>query len=213
MTAELETVAQAALAMDEDLQRDDGERSGGATPRREAHPERLEALLAFVPEPTESSEGAAEAEAEDDPRPRDVPAPSPALSLTPGVRSAELVALSGRTARVLPRGQTSAVEVALAPEVELALIEEALRDDQRVLLEVLPDAEPLVVGVLQVHRPKNVTIRGEVVEIEAARGITLRSGRAGLRMDTDGDVELVATRFSAMSRGLMRLVGRVLRLN
>ena len=41
----------------------------------------------------------------------------------------------------------------------------------------------------------------------------LRSGRAALRMRGDGDVELVGSRIATMSRGLYRLVGRVLRLN
>ncbi|MEZ4311015.1 MAG: hypothetical protein R3F14_23480 [Polyangiaceae bacterium] len=41
----------------------------------------------------------------------------------------------------------------------------------------------------------------------------LRAGRAALRLREDGDVELVGSRISAASRGLFRIVGRILRLN
>jgi hypothetical protein len=67
--------------------------------------------------------------------------------------------------------------------------------------------------VLQTRLPEVVTLRAAEVEIDASRSLTLRSGRAGLRLRADGEVELVGSRISAASRGLMRLVGRVLRLN
>ena len=49
--------------------------------------------------------------------------------------------------------------------------------------------------------------------IDAAEELVLRAGRAALRLREDGDVELVGSRISAASRGLFRLVGRILRLN
>lgn len=175
--------------------------------------ERLDALLAFVPETDHVPAVPAAA-----PRATPVPAAAPrpqdsAAALTPGVRSAELLALSDRTARVRLRGREATVDVAVAPEIDADLLKEALRDRQRVLVEWFGEGEPLVVGILQVHKPRQVTIRAEVVDIEASRSLSLRSGRAGLRMESEGEVELLGSRISVASRGLMRVIGRVLRLN
>ena len=49
--------------------------------------------------------------------------------------------------------------------------------------------------------------------IEAEREILIRSGRGAMRIREDGDIEVVGSRISTMSRGLFRIVGRVLRLN
>ena len=57
---------------------------------------------------------------------------------------------------------------------------------------------------------RNVGCRGEDIE---AGSVVLRAGRGALRLREDGDVELVGSRISTMSRGLFRIVGRVLRLN
>lgn len=182
----------------------------GGSSSTESDGERLDALLAFVPEADHVPAAA--------PRATPVPAAAPrpqdsAAALTPGVRSAELLALSDRTAQVRLRGREATVDVAVAPEIDAALLKEALRDRQRVLVEWFGEGEPLVVGILQVHKPRQVTIRAEVVDIEASRSLSLRSGRAGLRMESEGEVELLGSRISVASRGLMRVIGRVLRLN
>jgi hypothetical protein len=39
------------------------------------------------------------------------------------------------------------------------------------------------------------------------------AGRGAIRIRGDGDIEIVGSRISAASRGLFRLVGRILRLN
>ena len=71
----------------------------------------------------------------------------------------------------------------------------------------------MVVGVVQRRVPETLELRAATVIIEAEREIVLRAGRSALRIREDGDVELVGGRVLAMSRGLFRIVGRVLRLN
>lgn len=101
--------------------------------------------------------------------------------------------------------------VALGEGVSARLIHDAIAAGQRVLLERVGTAAPTVVGVIQTSAQAKLS--GTKVEIEASEELVLRSGRAAIRMRSDGDVELVGSRISAMSRGLFRLVGRVLRLN
>ena len=51
------------------------------------------------------------------------------------------------------------------------------------------------------------------MKLKAWREVLIWAGRAALRIREDGDVELVGSRILTMSRGLFRIVGRVLRLN
>jgi hypothetical protein len=71
----------------------------------------------------------------------------------------------------------------------------------------------LVVGLLQRKSPERITLKAAQVVIEGEREVLLKSGSAALRLREDGDVELVGSRIVSASRGLFRLVGRVLRLN
>jgi hypothetical protein len=137
------------------------------------------------------------------------PAPAPA----PGLRSARLVTLDKRRATIAWRGQSTPIAADIAPEVEDALLALALRQGDGVLVEVAPEDKPVIVGVLQTKLPREVHIKADEIHFEAARELVLRAGRAALRLREDGDVELVGTRISASSRGLFRLVGRILRLN
>lgn len=138
---------------------------------------------------------------------------SPAREGVPGLRAARIVALDGRTARVTVRGGRDEIEAALAPEVERELIEDAIAHKDSVLVEVEADGTTVVVGVVQTRRPREVHVKGEKIVIEAEREVLLRAGRAALRLREDGDIELVGSRISAASRGLFRIVGRILRLN
>jgi hypothetical protein len=72
---------------------------------------------------------------------------------------------------------------------------------------------PLVVGVLQTRRPRELKLRAGTVTIEGEQEVLIRAGRAAIRLREDGDIEIVGSRISAASRGLFRLVGRILRLN
>lgn len=129
------------------------------------------------------------------------------------VRTARVVQVLGRTAMVSFRGKSAPIEATLAPEVEREVIVDACTNGDNVLVEVEPGLEPLVVGVLQTRRPREVHIKAETVHIEGEKEVLLKSGRGALRIREDGDIELVGSRISAASRGLFRIVGRLLRLN
>lgn len=131
------------------------------------------------------------------------------------VRTARLVAVRGREGDVLFRRAHRPTTCEVAPEVEGALLEEALKHGGSVLVEEdgAADVLPTIVGVIATRLPRAVELKGTTVTIEAERELLLRSGRGAIRIREDGDIEVVGTRISATSRGLFRLVGRLLRLN
>ncbi len=130
-----------------------------------------------------------------------------------GIRSARVVQMLGRTAMLTFRGHSAPIEATLAPEVEPEVISDACKNGDNVLVELERGQEPLVVGVLQTRRPREVHIKAESVHIEGEKEVIFKSGRGALRIREDGDIELVGSRISAASRGLFRIVGRLLRLN
>lgn len=130
-----------------------------------------------------------------------------------GIRSAELLSLSAGGALVRSRRASSPEAVPIAEFVERELLERALVEKNRVLVERESDGTALVIGVLQTRLPETLRIEAQKLELTGREEITLRSGRAGLRLKADGSVELVGARISAASRGLLRLVGKALRLN
>jgi hypothetical protein len=130
-----------------------------------------------------------------------------------GLRTARVRAIEGRDVKLTWRGQAGDVAGAIADEVDVALIRRALERREAVLVETAPEAVPLVVGVVQTRLERNVELRGETITIDAEREVLLRAGRAAVRLREDGDLEIVGSRIAAMSRGLFRIVGRVLRLN
>lgn len=105
------------------------------------------------------------------------------------------------------------IEVELDDGVDPALVARAADSGERVLLEEDPDVGAVVVGVLQTRLPETLELRARNIVIDAENEVTIRSGKAGMRLREDGDVELVGSRIVTMSRGLFRLVGRMLRLN
>lgn len=141
----------------------------------------------------------------------DAPARSP--SVAPGLRTARLRSYEGRDAAIVWRGQLGPVDALIDESVDLALMKRAVEEGSSVLVEVAPGSEPVVVGVLQTRLPSAVELRGETITIEAEREVLIRAGRSAVRLREDGDVEIVGSRISAISRGLFRIVGRVLRLN
>lgn len=118
----------------------------------------------------------------------------------------------GRVA-VLRRGCPEPVDADVAPEVSPELLEVAVEQGQSLLVEWAQGASPLVVGVIQTCVPSQLKLRAESIQLEASEEILFRSGAAALRLRSDGDIEMVGGRISAASRGLFRLVGRMLRLN
>lgn len=145
--------------------------------------------------------------------PARAPAAAPAPPAPAGLRTARLVAASRKGIQIAFRGREEVVDAELAAEVDLELVQRALAGGDGVIVEHEPGARPVVVGVLQTRVPTRLELRAETIQIEADREVLLRAGTAAIRIREDGDVEIVGGRILTMSRGLFRLVGRVLRLN
>lgn len=140
--------------------------------------------------------------------PADEPAP-PA-----GLRTGRPIAREGRVVLVEVRGPGAGeIGAAIAPGVEPELVDEAIERGDVVLVEVWPGEPPLVVGVLATRRTGTAVVKADRVVVEGREEVLLRAGSAAIRLRSDGDLELVGSRISATSRGLFRLVGRLLRLN
>jgi hypothetical protein len=182
-----------------------GERSADPAEVAEAD-SRLEELLDKVDAPVSSVERA-EVSAED--------TEPIAVASLPSVstRTAVAVSLNGRAVSLRVRGVAEPVEAMLDRGVAREVVKEAIVRGDRVVVEQVDGEQPLVVGVLQTRVAEDLTLRAKRIHIEAEQEVLLRSGRGAVRIRQDGDVELVGSRISAMSRGLFRLVGRVLRLN
>jgi hypothetical protein len=136
--------------------------------------------------------------------------------LLPGLRTAEIAGVVGAHARLVDvrlRGRLEIVTATLAPEVDRELVEHALEAGQSALVEVDEAGEAWVVGLVQTRVPERLVLRADSVVLQGESEIVLESGKAGMRLREDGDVELVGSRIMTMSRGLFRIVGRMLRLN
>jgi len=143
------------------------------------------------------------------------PAPAPAAFAASGLRTARVVSLRGREAQILWRGRArdATVTATVDEGVHVELVARALASGDAVLVEHDPEVGPVIVGVVQTRIPDELQIRARKVVIDADEEVVLRAGRGALRIREDGDVELVGSRISTLSRGLFRIVGRVLRLN
>ena len=131
-----------------------------------------------------------------------------------GLGAARLVAIGmRRRVTVARRHEHQTFEAEVDPEVDQELVEAAFDEGQAVLVEWQPGALPVVVGILQTRAPDHLRLRARKIEIQADQELVLRSGRAGLSMEQGGRLELVGTYINAASRGIFRLVGRMLRLN
>lgn len=130
------------------------------------------------------------------------------------LRSARIVAIdgNGRRATIVWRGHTDRIDVDVATDVDVALLELAQRNGDAVFVEETTD-KLLIVGVMQTRLAREVHFVADKILLDAAQEVVIRAGRAAIRLREDGDVELVGSRISAASRGLFRLVGRILRLN
>ncbi len=132
---------------------------------------------------------------------------------TVAMRTATPRAVKGRSVTMVVRGLAEPVEGTLGPGVSAEVVALAARNGDAVVLECARGQVPVVVGVLQTKIPNELTIKAKKLHLEGEQEVLLRSGRGAMRIRQDGDVEIVGSRIAAMSRGLFRLVGRVLRLN
>jgi hypothetical protein len=137
------------------------------------------------------------------------PAPAPIT----GLRTARLMLVQRREVDVLFAGEMAPRRVAIDADVDLEVLQEAFETGDRVLCE--PDAagDPVVVGVVRSRRPDTLKLAARRIEIEGDEEVLVKSGNGAMRLREDGDIEVVGSRISAASRGLFRLVGRMLRLN
>lgn len=172
----------------------------------------------------EAAAPAAVEEAPADPAPADesaierlldhVPAPAPAAAAAPaGLRTARVVAVRGKEIEIAFRGRGAPVVAQIDDSVDRELVLRAMAGNEAVLVEHDPEVGPVIVGVVQTRLPDVVEIKARKIAIDAEEELLLRAGRGAMRIREDGDVELVGSRISTMSRGLFRIVGRVLRLN
>lgn len=158
---------------------------------------------------------------------------APTASAAPTLGIARVVALQGRSASVVWRSGAQPVTARLADEVESELIARVVEEKGLVLVE--QGNELTVVGVIQTREgesrrasPSEVSLRGravrlesegplsikaETIEIEGGNEVLLRVGPVALRLRRDGSIELVGSSVYLTSRGVFRLIGRVLRLN
>lgn len=130
-----------------------------------------------------------------------------------GLRTGRLVMVDRRGVEVLFAGERSPRRAEIDRDVDLDVVQEAFESGDRVLCEPDEEGNPIVVGVVRARKPDTVRISARKIEIEGEEELLLRSGKGALRLREDGDVELIGSRISAASRGLFRLVGRMLRLN
>jgi len=146
-----------------------------------------------------------------------VPTPAassgPARDAAAGMRTARVTALTGRRATIMLRGHAVPVEALVADEVDAEVVADAVENRDAVLVESLAGEAPVIVGVLHTQRPRALRLRASTIEIEGDDEVLIRSGRGAMRVRADGDIEVVGSRISAASRGLFRIVGRMLRLN
>lgn len=165
-------------------------------------------------EPTPAREDALERifEKVEKPQPSAKRVTTSATAKVPALRVARLSSIEGPTVKISFR-VGAAIEAEIGDGVERALLVKAMKDRDAVLVEAVEGERPVIVGVVQTKIPREIELRGKKIHIEADDEVLLRAGTAALRLRKDGDVELVGSRLVAMSRGLFRLVGRVLRLN
>lgn len=111
------------------------------------------------------------------------------------------------------RGNTISPLAQIDEGVQVELLQAAMEQGQPVLVEVSAGHPPVVVGIIQTRLPERVELKAKEVVIDAEKEVLIRAGNAALRMRSDGEIEMVGSRILTISRGLFRIVGKMLRLN
>jgi hypothetical protein len=141
------------------------------------------------------------------------PSTAPPAPGSGSLRTARVTRVLDKRVELRMRGSDQTMVAQVDEGVERDLLVQAAEIGGTVLVEMLPGREPVVIGLVQTRLPSRVEIKAKDIIIDAEREVLIRAGRAALRIREDGDVELVGSRILTMSRGLFRIVGRVLRLN
>jgi hypothetical protein len=142
--------------------------------------------------------------------PREAAEPAAAV---PRLRTARLSRIERGHVFVRLRGHATEIEADVDEDVDVELLLRAEKEGSAVLVEEEPGMAPVVVGVVQTRIPDTLELKARKVIVEGEEEVLVRSGTGAMRIRSDGDVELVGSRIMTMSRGLFRLVGRMLRLN
>jgi len=149
--------------------------------------------------------------------PEQATAPGPLASEStagsPVLRTARVANIDGSEAQIVYRGRSTPVTAKIDAGVDRGLVARAMAGGEAVLVEVDPEAGPVIVGTVQTRAPEAIELKARRIVVEAEEELLLRSGRAAVRLRADGDLEVVGSRISMVSRGLYRIVGRLLRLN
>ena len=197
MAGKIEASGPEGRLLEEALERGDQEADPDEVAAADA---RLDELLEKVAE--------SKADPKIEPAPKALAGRLPSVTLCTGFA----LSVSAGSVRVVVGGEE--LDVVLGAGVSRELVKRSIKTRDRVLLEqTTAEAVPRLVGVVQSTIPEELILKARKIHIEADHEVLLRSGRGAMRIREDGDVELVGSRISAMSRGLFRLVGRVLRLN
>jgi hypothetical protein len=114
--------------------------------------------------------------------------------------------------RIRIPGASSAERANLAPHLQRDFVEYCAKGGYMAMADI-QQSPALLVGMLQVGFPPELTLRAAKVEIEGTEALTLKSGRSAVQLRRDGAMELLGTRITATSRGIFRILGRALRLN
>jgi hypothetical protein len=141
------------------------------------------------------------------------PSTAPPGPSTGSLRTARVTRVLDTKVELRMRGSNQTLIALIDEGVERELLLQAQEIGGTVLVEMLPKHDPVVIGLVQTRLPSKVEIKAKDIVIDAEREVLIRAGKAALRIREDGDVELVGSRILTMSRGLFRIVGRVLRLN
>ncbi len=141
------------------------------------------------------------------------PSTAPPGPSTASLRTARVTRVFETRVELRMRGSDQTLVALIDEGVERELLIDAMKNGGTVLVEMIPKKDPVVIGLVQTRLPSKVEIKAKDIVIDAEHEVLIRAGRAALRIREDGDVELVGSRILTMSRGLFRIVGRVLRLN
>jgi hypothetical protein len=148
------------------------------------------------------------------PPPNNTPTESPrVVYLQAPVTLARLVAREGDRWRATVGG--AEVTLGRDPSVDPALLDEALAQGARVLVEGAP---PEIVGVLQVARSVRVDREGDVdlrvrrFVVTAAEEALVRTAKAFVQL-RDDEAEVFGRRVVVRAREIARVLGRMVQLN
>jgi uncharacterized membrane protein len=150
-----------------------------------------------------------------DPEPEEAPA-APAAAPVAGVTLAVLVGESDGRFRARLAGAER--EVAVDASVDPELLREAIRSGARVVLDASGEGPPVVVGALATARALTIDRTGAVeaklrrFALTASDEALLAAAGAFVRLKRD-DVELYGKRVVSRARELVRVLGRMVKIN